>query len=127
MKKKLMIISLVVLVVALILIFTLKGNSNSLENFEGEIKEFNIVAKKWDFNPETINVNKGDKVILNIESIDVAHGITLSEFGIREILQPNKKIKIEFIADKEGEFDFFCNVYCGKDHGSMRGKLIVKK
>lgn len=91
----------------------------------GETKEFQMTAKQWEFIPSRIEVNKGDKVILNIKSIDVAHGFTLSDFGVDEYLEPGKEISVEFIADKTGEFTFFCNVYCGTGHGGMRGVLIV--
>ncbi len=122
------VIGIVVLIVSLLSMQVFKGNQSVgkvTEDFNGEIKEFNIIAKSWEFIPSIIEVNKGDKVILNIESIDVTHGISISEFGIREYLNPRKSITLEFIADKSGEFSFFCNVYCGNGHGSMNGILIV--
>ncbi len=110
-----------VLVVLAFLIFFKPNNAN----FTGEIKTFNIVAKQFSFDPPSIEVNKGDKVILNIQSIDVTHGIRISEFGVNSLLQSGETVKIEFIADKSGEFSFFCNVYCGNGHNNMRGRLIV--
>ncbi len=92
-----------------------------------EIKEFEIIAKQWSFEPSIIEVNKGDRVKLNLESVDVAHGFALFDFEVIEFLEPGKTTKVEFIANKVGEFDFFCNVYCGKEHGSMGGKLIVNE
>ena len=100
--------------------------SNEVMEKKSSVKEFNIVAKKWDFNPSTIIVNKGDTVKLNIESIDVAHGIVILDFGVNEKLEPGKTTNIEFIADKEGTFSFFCNVFCGSGHSEMRGTLIVQ-
>ncbi|MCH8945618.1 MAG: cupredoxin domain-containing protein [Nanoarchaeota archaeon] len=91
-----------------------------------EIKEFNIIAKRWDFSPSTITVNEGDTVILNIESIDVTHGFAISEFGVSEQLVSGNTVKVEFIADKKGTFSFFCNVFCGSGHSSMRGTLVVQ-
>lgn len=90
------------------------------------IKEFNITAKQWKFDPDTITVNKGDTVRLNIKSIDVAHGFSLPDFGINKYLEPGKTITVEFVADKTGEFLFLCSVYCGQGHGNMIGKIIVK-
>jgi len=90
------------------------------------VKEFDIVAKKWDFNPSTIRVKEGDIVKLNVESIDVSHGLAIFEFGINERLNPGKTVSIEFTADKAGEYVFLCTVPCGKGHGSMRGTLIVE-
>ncbi len=91
----------------------------------GETKEFNILAKQWQFSPGEIEVNKGDKVILNIKSIDVTHGVAIPNFGINEVLSPGKEVRIEFIADKEGTFYFSCSVSCGAGHSGMRGKIVV--
>ena len=93
---------------------------------ESNIKEFNVIAKQWEFVPNPIVVNEGDTVILNIKSIDVAHGIAIPTFGVSERLNPGKEIIVEFIADKKGTFTFFCNVQCGSGHSSMRGQLIVE-
>ena len=91
-----------------------------------ETKEFNIIAKQWDFSPSTITVNEGDNVILNIESIDVTHGFVLSGFGVSEQLVSGTTVRIEFVADKKGTFSFFCNVFCGSGHIGMKGTLVVQ-
>jgi len=91
----------------------------------GDVKEFSLIAKEWEFVPNTITVNKGDRVILNIQNVDVAHGFALTEFNVNEDLEPRKTTKIEFVADKEGTFPFFCSVFCGDGHSAMKGRLIV--
>jgi len=90
------------------------------------VKDFSMIAKKWQFDPSTINVKQGDKVRLKIKSIDVAHGFSLLDFNINENLEPGKEIIVEFIADKKGEFTFFCSVLCGQGHSRMKGKLVVE-
>ena len=90
------------------------------------VVEIDMIAKRWDFNPSTMTVNEGDKVKLNIKSIDVTHGFRIFEFGVSERLTPGKTTTVEFIADKKGEYTFFCTVPCGKGHNGMRGKLIVE-
>jgi len=89
------------------------------------VKRFSVIAKRWDFSPSTIEVDEGDTVIMNIESVDVSHGFVISAFGVSEFLSPGNTVSIEFVADKAGSFPFFCNVQCGSGHGSMRGTLIV--
>jgi cytochrome c oxidase subunit 2 len=90
------------------------------------LKEFEMIAKQWSFEPETIEVDKGDVVKLKITSIDVAHGIYLGEFNVNERLEPNEEVIIHFLADKEGEFPFYCNVGCGAGHSNMDGTLVVR-
>lgn len=90
-----------------------------------DIKEFDMTAKKWDFEPSEINVNLGDEIILHIKSIDVSHGISIPDFNINENLEPGQNIDIRFTANKVGEFRFYCNVFCGSGHGHMEGAIIV--
>lgn len=90
------------------------------------VKEFEVTARQWEFVPGSIEVNKGDRVILHVESIDVTHGIWIPEFGINEKLEPGKTVTIDFVADREGTFPLICSVFCGDGHFQMKGKLIVK-
>jgi len=91
-----------------------------------EVKEFKITAKQFQFEPSTIEVNKGDTVKLIVTSADVPHGISIPEYGINERLDPGKPVTIEFKAEKEGTFTAFCSVFCGSGHSAMKGKIIVK-
>src|SRR3989338_7171479 len=67
-------------------------------------------ASQFVFDPETVEVNKGDKVRLIITSTDVPHGIAIPEYGINEKLPVGKPVTIEFTADKVGTFNSFCSV-----------------
>jgi cytochrome c oxidase subunit 2 len=91
-----------------------------------QVKTFNVTAKQWEFSPETITVNKDDRVVLNITSEDVTHGFAIPQFDINEQLEAGKTTRIEFVADKTGTYTFFCSVFCGSGHPQMRGTLIVK-
>jgi len=90
-----------------------------------EVKEFDMVARRWNFQPDTIRVNQGDRVILNIRSVDVMHGFAINKFRVNSRLIPGQTTTVEFVADKKGTFTFFCSVLCGSGHSTMRGQLIV--
>ncbi len=92
----------------------------------GEIKEFNITAKQFEFIPSEITVNQGDKVKLNITSVDAIYGFNLAAFGINITLEPNQMQTVEFIADKKGVFTFGCSLFCNSGHSAMKGNFIVK-
>ena len=92
----------------------------------GDVKEFTLTAKRFEFSPSTITVNKGDKVKITITSMDVTHGFSLPDFNINERLEPNQPVTVEFVAGKTGTFTFRCNIICGSGHSSMSGTLIVK-
>jgi cytochrome c oxidase subunit 2 len=91
-----------------------------------ELKTFEVKAENYKFNPDTITVNKGDKVIIKAIAIDKDHGFGIKAFNINEPLPKGELISIEFTADKKGEFTIRCTKFCGWKHFKMKGKLIVK-
>lgn len=93
---------------------------------DSSAKEFNVVARNWEFVPGTIVVNQGDTVTLHIKSEDVTHGFLLSAFKVNENLPPGEQVDVTFVADKKGTFSFICSVFCGNGHGQMTGKLVVQ-
>lgn len=90
-----------------------------------EVKTFNITAKQFEFTPNTISVNEGNKVVVNLTSTDVDHGFAVTEYGISETVTAGETKTIEFTADKKGTFTFKCPVPCGEGHMDMIGNLIV--
>ena len=107
--------------------FSAKGNVvQDTIILTGEVKEFNIKAFQWGYEPDTITVNKGDRVKIIAESLDTPHGLAINEFGVNLYLDGLSSKTAEFVADKTGTFTFYCNIPCGSGHSSMRGRLIVK-
>ncbi|MDP2925116.1 MAG: cupredoxin domain-containing protein [Nanoarchaeota archaeon] len=100
-------------------IFFIKSKTGNVVR-DPEIKEFTVKAFKFGYTPDIITVNKGDKVKIKIQNTDVPHGVRIPSLNLKNNSQ------IEFTADKTGEFDWYCAVYCGEGHMKMKGKLIVK-
>ena len=119
--KKINIIIVSLILVGLVVGFFIFGKGNTTGNtINNGIKEITIKASRFQYSPEVITLNKGDKVKINVENLDTLHGIRIPEFNVKG------ETGVEFIADKSGEFDFYCTVYCGDKHKEMKGKLIVK-
>ncbi|MBS3078735.1 cupredoxin domain-containing protein [Candidatus Pacearchaeota archaeon] len=119
--KKYIIAITIIIILAIFGIFIVKSiTGNSIKELNPEIKEFTVKAFKFGYSPDTITVNKGDKVKIIINNTDVLHGIRIPDLGLRdnEIL--------EFTANKTGEFTWYCTNMCGEGHKAMSGKLIVK-
>jgi len=93
---------------------------------DDEVKEFVLSAQRFFYKPSTLTVTEGDTVRFVITAKDTAHGFAISEFGVNRVVEAGVTETIEFVADKPGEFKFFCSVYCGAGHSSMKGKLIVE-
>ena len=83
-----------------------------------QVVEFNIKVDKVRFQPDSISVRKGDRVMLKVTSVDEkAHGLTLEDFGLKKVVIPAKEtVNIEFLADKEGVFVYRCSKYCSFRH-----------
>jgi len=88
-------------------------------------KEFTIEASNWKFKPSTVTVNNGDRVRIKLISKDVAHGIAIPDFSFTLVANAGQNATGEFTASKEGNYTFFCNVFCGEGHRNMTGTLVV--
>ncbi len=90
-------------------------------------REIQMTAKKYEFNPGTITVKKGERVKLVITALDKDHGIKIEALGIEQILKKGVATTVELLADSVGEFPFQCSKFCGFGHGTMKGKLVVEE
>ena len=90
-----------------------------------ETRTFQITAKKYDYTPDTITVNQGDKVVLQVTATDRDHGFGIKAYNIDRALPKGQTVTIEFVADKKGEFTIKCTKFCGFGHFGMKAKLIV--
>ncbi len=92
----------------------------------GTTVEFNMTAQNFEFSPSTITVHKGDHVIIHIVDSDKPHGIGIQGYDATVYFGAGNEGKsLDFIADKTGNFAFYCNVPCGSGHRTMRGQLTV--
>jgi cytochrome c oxidase subunit II len=127
--KKVKIGFLVGLVALLILVAGCsKGGANKSTGaavVEG-VKEFDVIAKQFEFVPSTIKVKQGDTVRLKVTSVDVDHGVAIPQFGVNKGVPGGQTVLIEFVADRKGEFPLICSVYCGSGHMNHRGLLVVE-
>src|SRR5687768_11557376 len=90
-------------------------------------RSFEVVASRWKFEPEVLEVDEGDRVVLRMRSSDTAHGLAIKEFKVKKDLpDTGEEITAEFVATKVGTFKVECSEYCGKGHSKMRGRLVVR-
>ncbi len=88
-------------------------------------RHLELTARTWDFQPGVVRVNKGDTVVIKLQSDDVVHGLYVDGYGIATQAEPGQPGEVRFVADREGAFHFRCKVPCGNLHPFMIGKLIV--
>ena len=122
--KKIIMILVICILVLLVGFGTYKVTNNTYKITGNAVKdatkEFTIKAFRFGYTPDTVTVNKGDKVKIKIDNTDTLHGIRIPDLGIKG------DNSIEFTAQEVGEFNWYCTNFCGDKHKEMKGKLIVK-
>ena len=102
------------------------------ERIERDGKNVTIYATlvRSHINPERITVNKGDKVTLHMTNLeraqDETHGFTIDNYDQHASLEPGETTTLEFVADMEGVFPYYCTEFCSALHLEMMGYLMVK-
>jgi cytochrome c oxidase subunit 2 len=84
-----------------------------------------IVMKKWEINPNRVEVPQGSRVELVVSSTDVEHGIDVPGLGIREPVQPEHPAVIRFLAQTPGVYPMRCSILCGRGHNKMTGAIVI--
>ena len=103
------------------------------ENEEGEEGISFVELHQWE--PNTIIVNQGDTVVLEISNPRKhAHTLSIPAFDVSsKMLEPREGMDtVTFVADTAGVFTFSCGLpynpdklYCDPDHSMMTGTLVV--
>jgi heme/copper-type cytochrome/quinol oxidase subunit 2 len=117
-------------------------NTNTVTNetnatTQSEIKEIPVNVFSWGFEPNKIEVNKGDLVKLDFKtnndevSLYNGHGFGIEGYSINVFLVKGTNQTVEFEADKPGTFTFRCTSFCAlpdapeSEHFGMTGTLVV--
>ena len=88
-------------------------------------RRITVSAHTFAFEPGTVRVNRGDTVVISLESTDVVHGLYIDGYGVSTVAEPGQPGEVRFVANRDGAFHFRCAVPCGNLHPFMIGKLIV--
>ena len=95
-----------------------------------ELKVFEVVARRFSFEPGTIEVVEGDRVRLLVRSADGPHGVEIKAFKVKKAVPRAKPgdspVTVEFVAAVAGEYPILCSEYCGNGHEEMTGALVVR-
>jgi len=105
---------------------------------EGDVYVVRVKGFSYGYVPRFIHVPKGAKVRMIFTNIDKAAGLTKNPdvtmglnvygyYGMRTMIIGPRGISqvAEFVADKAGEYEFYCQHFCGPLHLEMRGTFFV--
>jgi cytochrome c oxidase subunit II len=90
-------------------------------------REIAIVAKRFAFEPASIEVTEGERIRLRVSSADGVHGLQVRRLGINKLIpRGGQSVTIDFVAAAPGNYEIVCSEECGDGHDTMTGTLIVK-
>jgi plastocyanin len=100
--------------------------------YAGKAKRVTVEALDFEFDPSTIKVKPGQKVVVTLDNKgDAPHNIEFElpdgEVELENVVQGGESAELTFTApDEEGTYTFYCPVGNHLDRG-MEGDLVVQK
>ncbi len=76
------------------------------------------------FSVKDITVKKGDRVRITVNNTAGVHDFVIDEFDVKKDTPEGQKTVIEFVADKAGDFTYYCSKYNHRELGQV-GTLHV--
>ena len=93
---------------------------------KSEVRTFTVTGKDFSFAPNQIRVNKGDTVKIIFKNTGGIHDFVVSGYNVAtQQISSGEEETIQFIADQQGTFEFYCSVGSHRLMG-MKGSLIVE-
>lgn len=85
-----------------------------------------VVARRFTFEPSTIEVREGERVRLTVTSADGVHGLQIRKLRINTLVpRGGRRVTIDFVAAVPGRYEILCSEECGNGHDAMTGTLVV--
>jgi cytochrome c oxidase subunit II len=85
-----------------------------------------VSAMKFEFDPATITLRKGEPVVLVFTSLDRTHGFSVPDLGVKATILPDTELRVAFTPERAGRFVFHCDNFCGDGHEDMQGVIVVE-
>ena len=91
----------------------------------GEVS-YTVLGSNFAYDITEMKVKEGDKVTVTFRSTDGFHDWVVDEFdAATEKVSTGNETSVTFVADKKGEYEFYCSVGSHRAQG-MVGTLIVE-
>jgi cytochrome c oxidase subunit 2 len=85
-----------------------------------------ITARRFEFTPAEVTLERGKPVVLRLTSQDVTHGFYSKQLGLDELIEPGKLLEVPLTPGEAGRYTIICDHFCGAGHGGMKMTIVVK-
>ena len=93
---------------------------------ETDVVTIRMEAGSFYYAPSEIRVSAGDKVKIELTSVDMMHDFNIDELNVKSpVTLAGETSVIEFIAEEPGEYEYYCSVGNHRAMGQV-GTLIVE-
>lgn len=95
-----------------------------------------VVAKQWMWRLQhgdgrqeinELHVPIDRPVVLILASQDVIHSFYVPAFRVKQDVVPGRYTQLSFTANRLGDYRILCSEYCGSQHSSMLGHVVVMR
>lgn len=100
------------------------ARAGSAQSAEPRVIE--LVARRFAYEPNEIELKAGERVIIAIKSLDFVHGMNIPDLHQRLDLVPGRITRLELQPREPGEIEFVCDNFCGDGHETMHGRFVVR-
>ena len=90
-----------------------------------EPRVIEMTAHRFAYEPAEVPLKVGEKVVVEINSLDFVHGMNIPDLKTRLDLVPGRITKLELQPMQPGDIEFVCDNFCGDGHETMHGKFVV--
>lgn len=84
-----------------------------------------MVAARYGFYPQRVEVPANTPVKFRLASYDVLHGVHAPFTNMSTMVVPGYVSEVNTQFPKAGEYPLFCNEFCGLGHDEMWSRLFV--
>ncbi len=97
---------------------------------DGNNVTVNMTLIRSHFTPDLVEIKKGDHVVWNLTNLettqDATHGFAIPGYNINLSLEAGESATVEFDADMDGVFPFYCTEFCSALHLEMMGYFLIQ-
>ena len=84
-----------------------------------------VVAARYSFYPQNLEIPADTDVTFRIASFDVLHGVHIPFTNMSTMTVPGYVSEVTTRFSKEGDYQLLCNEYCGLGHDYMWSRLKI--
>jgi cytochrome c oxidase subunit 2 len=89
------------------------------------VREVQVVARRFTFEPPAIEVRPGERIRLVVRSEDGVHGLSVPALKIDlQVPRGGAAVAAEFTAPPPGRYEIACSEFCGSGHAHMKAAIV---